>query len=1165
MLTPTQQNHSVAMHQKVHLLEILKDPFRFRPRRQPRTTRCVTPRIVPHHPPKVAMVPERAAAMRALLCFLVESNNSNFSPLTSDDLAIILDSGCTIAMTPDESDFIDGTFLPQEHYVGGIASGLKTLGVGKVLLTFKDTNDKDVTMELECLHCPDLPVRLLPPQQIGSHPTTNSFPNGAWIGGGTSAKVTYDGHVIEFPYDPTTHLPTKKMNLGCTRFCSFVSAFQKDVSADNLSASQRTLLRIHHRYDHTSMTDIRSWATLGLYNLPIDIARCDIPICPACAFGLARKRKKDSGSIGPDNPNPGDFVSVDTMVAGTPGLIPFTSGRTSDRRFASSTFWVDMASKYIHLNHQEKNDCEAALRSKTEFETFSESYDRKLKHIHSDNGIFASKSFVQNCAGQRQKHTFCGVGAHWQNGSVERYIGIISGKARTMLLHAMRMWPTMITPEFWTFALSHAKTIHNMTPRRGKTKCPYEEFTDELPPLRPPDFRTFGCPVFVLTKEMQDGKPTGNFSKAKSYLGVHIGQSPKHSGNVPIVYNPATGLVSPQYHVIFDESFSIASTLDPVETRAKLEKHFDALFESHEWIHADDFVPIDSDQGPDSSRYYFDASWDIDAISEDLHERRKTVRRILAKAVQKNSILRKKLGMPKRCEGDASPVVAPGNVATVSSPVQVDSASPAPTQAPQRNTSQNKDRVWINTRSRKRKLRSNRSYYAPTARDPSSISEGAPSSVSEGDPIPRSEGATEPSVLHHPIDPSPVSNHTGAQGDHTSTHRPPKDSVNPSDPMAFFANLATNNPGMDDSIASFAALFSAMQSDTHAIPFDDEGDELDFETICKILDERRIIHDCVSLDGQYGSFIDPFSFAAASKGSNPDSLTRSSMLRADDSEEFLKVEAGEITGLEDFDVFEYFPIGSIPNDRRRTLLNAIWSYRRKRRPDGSLLKYKSRICADGSQQKDGIDYFANDIYSPVVQWSTVRLTLILSTLLGLKSRQIDYIQAFPQAPLEEDVYMRIPEGWRVDPSTGRLAQVQGDPKFKDKSNCIKLKKNLYGICQASKNFYDYLSDGLIAEGFVPSLVDPCLWLRDDCMICQYVDDCILFANDGSTIDSFITSMRGRGYLLKDEGDIENFLGVNIKSNTSSGTKSFENHSNWLDQRYYYRPRPKLLRYEIRKT
>jgi len=62
-----------------------------------------------------------------------------------------------------------------------------------------------------------------------------------------------------------------------------------------------------------------------------------------------------------------------------------------------------------------------------------------------------------------------------------------------MLQHDMCMWPKMIISEFWTFALSHAKTIHNMTSRRGRTKCLHKEFADELPSLRPPDFHTFGC------------------------------------------------------------------------------------------------------------------------------------------------------------------------------------------------------------------------------------------------------------------------------------------------------------------------------------------------------------------------------------------------------------------------------------------------------------------------------------------------------------------------------------------------------------------------------------------------------------------------------------------------------------------------------------------------
>jgi len=98
---------------------------------------------------------------------------------------------------------------------------------------------------------------------------------------------------------------------------------------------------------------------------------------------------------------------------------------------------------------------------------------------------------------------------------------------------------------------------------------------------------------------MQDSKPTGKCSKAKSNLGVYVGQSPpKHSGNVPIVYNTTNyRSCKPTIPRYYEDIFSAASTtLDPVETRTKLNKHFDTLFESHEWIRADNFVPASPDQ-----------------------------------------------------------------------------------------------------------------------------------------------------------------------------------------------------------------------------------------------------------------------------------------------------------------------------------------------------------------------------------------------------------------------------------------------------------------------------------------------------------------------------------------------------------------------------------------
>jgi hypothetical protein len=93
------------------------------------------------------------------------------------------------------------------------------------------------------------------------------------------------------------------------------------------------------------------------------------------------------------------------------------------------------------------------------------------------------------------------------------------------------------------------------------------------------------------------------------------------------------------------------------------------------------------------------------------------------------------------------------------------------------------------------------------------------------------------------------------------------------------------------------------------------------------------------------------------------------MMKANDRDTFLQTKGKEIKGLIDAGVFLYLPVTGIPPDRQCKLLNVIWSYRRKCRPDGTLLKHKCRICADGSQQCHIIDCW--DTYSPVVQWSTV--------------------------------------------------------------------------------------------------------------------------------------------------------------------------------------------------
>jgi hypothetical protein len=96
--------------------------------------------------------------------------------------------------------------------------------------------------------------------------------------------------------------------------------------------------------------------------------------------------------------------------------------------------------------------------------------------------------------------------------------------------------------------------------------------------------------------------------------------------------------------------------------------------------------------------------------------------------------------------------------------------------------------------------------------------------------------------------------------------------------------------------------------------------------------------DTYNLDGLHA--------CAAGAKNNADILSQSQMLKADDKDDFVSAQAGEIDGLHDAKVFGYHLRSEFPAEAK--VLNSIWSYRRKRRPDGTLLKHKTRLCADGS-------------------------------------------------------------------------------------------------------------------------------------------------------------------------------------------------------------------------
>ena len=184
----------------------------------------------------------------------------------------------------------------------------------------------------------------------------------------------------------------------------------------------------------------------------------------------------------------------------------------------------------------------------------------------------------------------------------------------------------------------------------------------------------------------------------------------------------------------------------------------------------------------------------------------------------------------------------------------------------------------------------------------------------------------------------------------------------------------------------------------------------------------------------------------------------------------------------------------------------------------------------------GVDYW--ETYAPVVNWLSVRLLLILSVIHGWHSRSIDFVLAFPQADLKEDVYMEFPAGVIYD---------QGEKK----QYVLKLDKNLYGLKNAAHNWFNLLSDSLTGPKlkFKSSAIDPCVFYRKDAIILTWVDDCLIFTKDLNTVTDVLNTLKEDFDVEMEEdidsGDISRYLGMVIDRNND---KSFEIKQPFLIER-----------------
>jgi hypothetical protein len=310
------------------------------------------------------------------------------------------------------------------------------------------------------------------------------------------------------------------------------------------------------------------------------------------------------------------------------------------------------------------------------------------------------------------------------------------------------------------------------------------------------------------------------------------------------------------------------------------------------------------------------------------------------------------------------------------------------------------------------------------------------------------------------------------------------------------------------------------------------------ESYLQSLSWDRVVHECKSTDlkamlsiinhntDENGEvqWLHPFALAAAANAEdNPNWSQAMNGANREGYWEAMRTELETLTVQKDaWDV--------VTREPWMNVLPSTWAFRCKRYPDGLIKKLKARFCVRGDHQREGVDFF--DTFAPVVSWTTVRLMLILSLILDLSTRQVDYTAAFLHADIDKD-----PNYEKLTKEEKRRSGVYVEmPRgFSEPGKVLKLKKSLYGLKQAPRNFFQHLKAKLEKIGFESSESDACLFISDKVICIVYVDDTLLFSPKSEYIDEVLEALKQEQMDLEVEDDVAGFLGVDVQRNADNTT------------------------------
>ncbi|CAI7782963.1 unnamed protein product [Closterium sp. NIES-53] len=209
----------------------------------------------------------------------------------------------------------------------------------------------------------------------------------------------------------------------------------------------------------------------------------------------------------------------------------------------------------------------------------------------------------------------------------------------------------------------------------------------------------------------------------------------------------------------------------------------------------------------------------------------------------------------------------------------------------------------------------------------------------------------------------------------------------------------------------------------------------------------------------------------------------------------------------------------------RKALDCTWVLRVKTDAEGRLERRKTRLVIKGFQQRKRIDF--QEVFAPVAKAPTLRLLLAAAAVCGWKVEQMDVKTAFLYGVVDEEIYMKQPEGY--DDRSGRVCR---------------LNKAIYGLKQAPRCWYARLVEALEALGFKVSGCDESLFMtegeEEKVFLLVYVDDILLFSPSLERIKDMQGKLK-ETFQCKALGPVGYYLSLHVERDEVKGWLRLHQH------------------------